>query len=114
MDKILNPISPGAILLEEFMIPLDISQNQLARDIDVPPTRINDIVHDKRGITADTALRFSKYFGTTPEFWLTLQLDYDLRCSKLNSWPNIEPRIRSYLPHAKGSALSRKKHSTAT
>lgn len=72
------------------MIPLEISQNQLARDLDVPSTRI----HDKRGITTDTALRLSKYFGTTPEFWLTLQLDYDLRCSRRGAWPTIEHKIR--------------------
>lgn len=113
MDKTLEPISPGEILLEEFMIPLEISQNQLARDLDVPPTRINDLIHDRRGITADTALRLSKYFSTTPEFWLTLQSDYDLRCSRLNAWPTIEPRIRSYFPKTKKRALSQKKQFTA-
>ncbi len=75
----LEPISPGEILLEEFLTPLEMSQNHLARKIGVPPARINEIVRGRRSITADTALRLSKYFNTTPEFWLNLQHDYDLR-----------------------------------
>ncbi len=77
MAKLSN-IHPGEILLEEFLKPLEISQNQLARDIDVPPRRINEIVHGKRSITADTDLRFSRAFGTSEGFWLGLQSDYDL------------------------------------
>ena len=69
----LDPISPGEILLEEFTNPAGISQNKLARDIDVPVGRINEIIHGNRGITTDTALRLSVYFGTTPEFWINLQ-----------------------------------------
>lgn len=94
MTKLLKPIAPGAILLEEFMIPLKISQNKLARDIDVPVARINDIVHARRGITADTALRFGKYFNTTPEFWLNLQMRYELKKTKRDVWPTIEKNIR--------------------
>ena len=109
MDAILKSISPGEILQEEFLIPLEISQNQLARDLDVPSTRIHDIIHDKRGITTDTALRLSKYFGTTPEFWLTLQLDYDLRCSRRGAWPTIEHKIRPYNSPLKKPKASAKK-----
>ena len=79
MSVKLDLIPPGEILLEEFMKPLNISQNKLSRDINVPVGRINDIVHDRRSITANTALRLGKFFGTTPDFWLGLQLDYDLR-----------------------------------
>ena len=94
MAKTLEPITPGEILLEEFMKPLGISQNKLARDIDVAVARINDIVHGRRSITADTALRLGKYFGTTPELWLGLQMEYDMRRAKREIWPQIEPRIR--------------------
>ena len=72
------PVHPGEILREEFMKPLGLSQNRLGRDLGVSPRRINEIVHGKRSITADTALRLSRYFGTSAEFWLGLQLDYDL------------------------------------
>jgi addiction module HigA family antidote len=72
------PVHPGEILLEEFMKPMEISQNELARALRVPPRRINEIVHEKRGITVDTALRLSRHFGTSVRFWLGLQDDYDL------------------------------------
>ena len=78
MEKILNPVHPGEVLSEEFLKPMGISQNHLAIKIGVPARRINEIVLGKRGITADTALRLAKYFGTTPKFWLGLQTDYDL------------------------------------
>jgi antitoxin HigA-1 len=93
--KQLNPIPPGEILHEEFMKPLDISINRLARDIDVPPNRISAIIRGRRAITADTALRLGKYFGVSPEIWLDLQSDYDLRILRLTQWPQIEPRIRT-------------------
>ncbi len=76
--KRLKNIHPGEILLEEFLIPLEISQNALARDMCVPPRRINEIIHRKRGITADTDLRFARALGTSEGFWLGLQADYDL------------------------------------
>ena len=95
MAKLLKPVTPGDILREEFMIPLKISQNKLARDIDVPVARINDIVHGRRGISADTALRFGKYFSTTPEFWLNLQMRFDLKKTKRDTWPAIEKNIRA-------------------
>ena len=74
----LNPIHPGEVLLEEFLKPLNMSQSRLALDISVPPRRINEIVLGKRSITADTALRLARYFGNSPQFWLGLQMDYDL------------------------------------
>jgi len=82
MAKKLPPIHPGEILLEEFLAPLNISQYRLAKDISVPPRRINEIVHGKRSVTADTALRFSRYFGTTAQFWLNLQSHFDLELEK--------------------------------
>jgi antitoxin HigA-1 len=93
--KQLNPIPPGEILHEEFMKPLHISINRLARDIDVPPNRISGIIRGRRAITADTALRLGKYFGVSPEIWLDLQSDYDLRILRQTQWPRIEPRIRT-------------------
>lgn len=92
--KFLEPIPPGEILSEEFMKPLELSINALARDIDVPPNRISEIVAGKRAITADTALRLGKYFGVSPEVWLGLQTDYDIRVAKQTTWPKIEPRVR--------------------
>ena len=76
--KKIKPIHPGEILLEEFLKPMGLSQNQLANDIGVPPRRINEIVHGKRRITADIALRLARYFKMSPQFWLGLQMDYDL------------------------------------
>ena len=78
MIRVKNLIPPGEILLEEFLRPMKISQNKLAMDIRVPTPRINAIVNGKRSITADTALRLGKYFGTGPEFWINLQSNYDL------------------------------------
>ena len=74
----LKPVHPGEVLLEEFLEPMEISQYRLAKDISVPPRRINEIVHGKRSVTADTALRLSRYFGTSERFWLNLQTGYDL------------------------------------
>ena len=77
-----TPIHPGEILMAEFLEPLKVSQNRLAVAIGVPPRRINEIVHGKRRITADTALRLARYFGTTDRFWLNLQTYYDLEVEK--------------------------------
>ena len=74
----LAPVHPGEVLLEEFLKPLELSQNRLALSIGVPPRRINEIVHGKRGITADTALRLGRYFSIDPQFWLNLQSQYEL------------------------------------
>ncbi len=79
MRRKLKPVHPGEILLEEFMKPLGLSMNRIALDLRVPLTRIADIVHERRGITADTALRFARYFKTAPTFWLNLQTRYDLQ-----------------------------------
>lgn len=79
-DKYLPPIHPGEILYTEFMKPLNLSQNRLARELGVAPRRINEIVHGKRAITADTAMRFSRFFGTSAQFWLNMQSHYELDC----------------------------------
>ena len=81
-NKILKPIHPGEILLEEFLGPMEISQYRLAKDISVPPRRINEIVHEKRRISPNTALRLSRFFGTSENFWSNLQSRYDLQCEK--------------------------------
>lgn len=80
--KKMAPIHPGEILLEEFLKPMGISQYRLAKDISVPPRRINEIVQGKRSITADTALRLSRYFGLSDQFWINLQSRYDLEIEK--------------------------------
>ena len=82
MSRKLPPIHPGEILLEEFLTPMEISQYRLAKDINVPPRRINEIVLGKRSITADTALRLSEYFGLSEKFWLNLQMKYNLEVTK--------------------------------
>ena len=93
---VLEPIHPGEVLLEEFMKPLGISINKLARDIAVPPGRISAIVNGKRAITADTAMRLGRYFGTSPEVWLGLQTDYELRVAKRTIGPEIEKRVHRH------------------
>jgi addiction module HigA family antidote len=94
MPRKLKPITPGEILLEEFLNPLGISQSKLARDLSVPVGRVNDIVQGKRAITPDTALRLSIYFNMTPEFWMNLQNHYDLKLAKQNLLPQIERSVR--------------------
>ncbi|HEX3628003.1 MAG TPA: HigA family addiction module antitoxin [Verrucomicrobiae bacterium] len=86
----LPPIHPGEILREEFMKPHGLSQNAMARALNVPPRRINEIVLEKRGITADTALRLARYFGTSAEMWTGLQADYDLRLTRHEMQKQIE------------------------
>jgi len=95
--KLLDPIHPGEILLEEFMKPLGISINRLARDIAVPPARISAIVNGKRAITADTALRLGKYFRVSSELWLGLQADFDLRVARRRIGPEIDRRVHAYV-----------------
>ncbi|MBW1719201.1 MAG: HigA family addiction module antidote protein [Deltaproteobacteria bacterium] len=92
-NKLLDPITPGEILREDFMEPLGISINRLSRDLSVPPNRISEIVNGKRSITADTALRLQRYFGIEAQFWLNLQTEYNLRRIKRKIWPDIERRI---------------------
>ena len=96
MSKRLDPIPPGEILLAEFMTPLGISQNRLARDIDVPVSRIAGIIKGDRAITADTALRLGAFFGTSAKLWLNLQTAYDLMVAEQSTWPEAKTRIR---PH---------------
>ena len=90
----LPPIHPGEILREEFMKPLELSQNALARALRVPPRRINEIVQEKRAITADTALRLSRFLGTTAELWTGLQADYDLRLARYEKQQQIDRDVK--------------------
>ena len=95
--KKLKPVHPGEVLLEEFLKPMNLSQNRLALALGIPPRRINEIVLGKRGITADTALRLGRYFGMSPQFWLGLQMDYDLDIAA----DGLEKRLaREVKPHA--------------
>ena len=93
--KMLTPIHPGEILMEEFLKPLGISQYKVAKDINVPARRINEIVHGKRSITADTALRLSRYFNLSERFWLNLQSRYDLEMEKDKFKGRIESEVKA-------------------
>ena len=93
---LLPPIPPGEILLEEFLIPLGLSQNALARAIQVPPARINDIVHNRRAITADTAVRLGIFFKTSIDFWINLQAQYDARRARSKEEPRLRRRIKPF------------------
>jgi len=94
--KTISPIHPGEILLEEFLKPMELSQNRLAMDIHVPARRINEIVHGKRRITADTALRLGRFFGNSPQFWLGLQMDYDLDVAEDSLKNRLEREVHPY------------------
>lgn len=94
MAKRLAPVHPGEILLEEFLVPIGISQYRLAKDVGVPPRRINEIVHGTRAVSADTALRLARYFGTSERFWLNLQAQYDLDVEYDRIGERIEKEIR--------------------
>jgi addiction module HigA family antidote len=96
MTKKLPPIHPGEILMEEFLKPMAISQYRLAKDISVPPRRINEIVHGLRAITPDTALRLSRYFGTSERFWINLQTRYDLEVEKDRLENRLEKEVQIY------------------
>jgi len=93
----LEPIHPGEILLEEFMKPMEVSINRLARELSVPPGRISAIVNGNRAITADTALRLGKYFGVSPEVWSGLQADYELRLARRTVGAEIDERVRTHV-----------------
>lgn len=95
-QKLLDPIHPGEVLLEDFMKPLGVSINRLARDIAVPPGRISAIVNGRRAISADTALRLGKYFGVSPEIWVGLQGDYDLRVAQRIVGQEVEKRVHRH------------------
>lgn len=90
----LLPIHPGEILLEEYLQPMGISQYRLAKDISVDPRRINEIVHGQRSISADTALRLARYFGTSERFWLNLQSRYDLELQKMELGERLEQEVK--------------------
>ncbi|PIQ77383.1 addiction module antidote protein, HigA family [Candidatus Peregrinibacteria bacterium CG11_big_fil_rev_8_21_14_0_20_46_8] len=92
--KKLQPIHPGEILMEEFLKPFRLSQYRLAKDIHVTPIRISEIIHGKRSISADTALRLSKYFGNSAEFWLNLQAHYDLQIQKKKLKNELKLRVK--------------------
>ena len=94
----LNPVLPGEVLLEEFLKPFGISQYRLSKDIGVPPRRINEIVHGKRSVTADTALRLSRFFGTSERFWLNLQAQYDLEVEKDRLGDRLKQEVRILAP----------------
>ena len=96
MAKRIDPIHPGEILLEEFLKAMGISQNRLALDIGVPARRINEIVLGKRRITADTALRLGRYFGMSPQFWMGLQMDYDLDVAEDKLEKRLDREVRVY------------------
>jgi len=95
MTKLKN-IHPGEVLQEEFMAPMGISQNRLARDIGVPPRRINEIVHAKRAVTADTALRLARYFRTSEGFWMGLQADFDLEEARDRLGKRLLQEVRTH------------------
>jgi addiction module HigA family antidote len=97
-EKMLNPIHPGEILLEEFLNPLGLSQYRVAKEINVPARRINEIVHGKRSISADTALRLSRFFGTSERFWLNLQVRYDLEVEKEKLADVLERDVSEFQP----------------
>ena len=94
--KKMDPVHPGEILLEEFLKPMGISQNQLARDIHVSPRRVNEIVLGKRALTADTALRLAHYFKMSPKFWLGLQMDYELDVESDRLGNRLEKEVSQY------------------
>ena len=94
MPKLLTPIHPGEILREEFLSPLKMSVNQLAKLLAIDTARLNEIVRGRRGITADTALRLARYLGTSPEFWLKLQMNYELRVALQTKQKEIERAVR--------------------
>ncbi len=99
-EEKLPPIHPGDVLQEEFLVPLGLSQYRVAKDIGVPPRRINEIVHGKRAISADTALRLGRYFGTSGRFWLHLQAHYDLDVAEDALEGRLETEVKVLKPAA--------------
>jgi antitoxin HigA-1 len=100
MNNLLPLITPGEILAEEFLEPLNVSQNRLARDMDVPVSRISGIIKGDRAITGDTALRLAAFFGTTAEFWMNLQTDFELRSARREKGIEISSRVRPFAAKA--------------
>lgn len=93
--KKIPPIHPGEVLMEEFLRPMNITQYRLAKDISVPPRRINEIVHGERSVTADTALRLGRYFGVSPQFWLNLQAHFDLEREEDRLGNRLDQEVRA-------------------
>jgi len=98
MTKLLDEIHPGEILQEEFLTPMGISGRRLAADLDVPPSRVSEILHGTRPITADTAVRLGVYFKMNPRFWMNLQTEYGMRVASRELTGKLAPRIRVYEP----------------
>lgn len=94
------PIHPGEVLIEDFLVPLGLSQHRLAQDLSVPPRRINEIVHGKRAVTADTALRLARYFGTSEQFWLNLQSRYELEVERDRLGSRLEEEVAVFASQA--------------
>ncbi len=106
MEKKLSPITQGDVLIEEFLRPMGISQNQLAKDINVPANRISQIIHGKREISVDTALRLGRYFGIEPEFWLNLQLRYNMKITISKVGKKIEKEVKVHVSDTHGTNFS--------
>ncbi len=106
MAKKLPPVTPGDVLLEEFLKPMEIAQNKLAKDINVPPNRISQIIHGKREITADTALRLGKYFGIEPEFWLNLQVRYNMKVTRNKIGIKIDKEVKRHFSQVRKHSLT--------
>ena len=104
-NKKLHPVHPGEVLMEEFLKPLGLSQNKLALSIGVPPRRLNEIVLGKRRITADTSLRLARFFGSSPEFWLGLQSQYDLDLAADELGDRLEREVEEYKRHSDELAI---------
>jgi len=104
-SKMLPPVHPGEILREDFMAPLGLSMNRLSLDLRVPVTRIAEIVHERRGITPDTALRLGRYFNTSPRFWLNLQAAYELETTLADSRQTIERDVRPMASQPNGMTI---------
>lgn len=96
IERKLPPIHPGEVLREEFLVPMQISQYRLAQGISVPPRRINEIVHEKRAVSADTALRLGRFFGMSPEFWINLQAQFDLETHRIKAGAKIQSEVLAY------------------
>ncbi len=106
MTKQLSPITPGVVLSEEFLKPMKITQNQLAKDINVPANRVSQIIHGRREITADTALRLGKYFGIEPEFWLNLQVRYNMKIARSKVGEKIEKEVKVHFHQTEAHNLA--------
>lgn len=96
MTTKLKPIHPGEVLEQDFLIPHELTQYRIAKDLSVPARRINEIVHGRRAISADTALRLARYFGTSAQFWMNLQSHYELECERESSYKMLERHVKVY------------------